>query len=80
MAVGANRNRANRNHKTGRPRGLASGSTPGGPGRCYVQRSLSEYHSVSVHSFHTAGIIGSIIGAWVLLLPLRLLHLEPGRR
>jgi uncharacterized membrane protein YeaQ/YmgE (transglycosylase-associated protein family) len=25
------------------------------------------------------GLIGSIIGAWVLLLILRLAHLEPGR-
>jgi uncharacterized membrane protein YeaQ/YmgE (transglycosylase-associated protein family) len=33
-----------------------------------------------VHSFHAVGIIGSIIGAWVLLLLLRLTHLEPGHR
>jgi uncharacterized membrane protein YeaQ/YmgE (transglycosylase-associated protein family) len=43
-------------------------------------QNLIEYHSVSVHSFHTVGIIGSIIGAWVLLLILRLAHAEPGRR
>ena len=43
-------------------------------------QNLVEYHSVSVHSFHTVGLIGSIIGAWVLLLLLRLAHLEPGRR
>ncbi|HEY1819018.1 MAG TPA: GlsB/YeaQ/YmgE family stress response membrane protein [Trebonia sp.] len=43
-------------------------------------QNLIEYHSVSVHSFHTVGIIGSIIGAWVLLLILRLAHMEPGRR
>jgi uncharacterized membrane protein YeaQ/YmgE (transglycosylase-associated protein family) len=43
-------------------------------------QNLIEYHSVSVHSFHPVGLIGSIIGAWVLLLILRLAHLEPGRR
>jgi uncharacterized membrane protein YeaQ/YmgE (transglycosylase-associated protein family) len=42
--------------------------------------NLVEYHTANVHSFHLVGIIGSIIGAWVLLLLLRLLHLEPGRR
>ena len=43
-------------------------------------QNLVEYHSLSVHSFHAVGLIGSIIGAWVLLLLLRLAHLEPGRR
>jgi uncharacterized membrane protein YeaQ/YmgE (transglycosylase-associated protein family) len=43
-------------------------------------QNLVEYHSLSVHSFHTVGLIGSIIGAWVLLLLLRLAHMEPGRR
>ena len=43
-------------------------------------QNLIQYHTLSIHSFHTAGIIGSIIGAWVLLLILRLTHLEPGRR
>jgi uncharacterized membrane protein YeaQ/YmgE (transglycosylase-associated protein family) len=42
--------------------------------------NLVEYHSASIHSFHPVGIIGSIIGAWVLLLLLRLTGLEPGRR
>jgi uncharacterized membrane protein YeaQ/YmgE (transglycosylase-associated protein family) len=42
-------------------------------------QNLVEYHSLSVHSFHPVGIIGSIIGAWVLLLLLRLTRLEPGR-
>ena len=42
-------------------------------------QNLIEYHSVSVHSFHTVGIIGSIIGAFVLLLLLRLTGMEPGR-
>ena len=43
-------------------------------------QNLIEYHSLSVHSFHPVGLIGSIIGAWVLLLLLRLTGLEPGRR
>jgi uncharacterized membrane protein YeaQ/YmgE (transglycosylase-associated protein family) len=43
-------------------------------------QNLVEYHTLSIHSFHTVGIIGSIIGAWVLLLLLRITHLEPGRR
>ena len=43
-------------------------------------QNLIQYHTASVHSFHPVGIIGSIIGAWVLLLILRLAHLEPGRR
>jgi uncharacterized membrane protein YeaQ/YmgE (transglycosylase-associated protein family) len=38
------------------------------------------YHSLSVHGFHAVGIIGSIVGAWVLLLLLRVTGLEPGRR
>jgi uncharacterized membrane protein YeaQ/YmgE (transglycosylase-associated protein family) len=43
-------------------------------------QNLIQYHSLNIHSFHTVGIIGSIIGAWVLLLILRLTHMEPGRR
>jgi uncharacterized membrane protein YeaQ/YmgE (transglycosylase-associated protein family) len=43
-------------------------------------QNLVEYHKMSVHSFHAVGLIGSIIGAWVLLLLLRLTKLEPGRR
>jgi uncharacterized membrane protein YeaQ/YmgE (transglycosylase-associated protein family) len=43
-------------------------------------QNLIEYHSLSVHGFHPVGLIGSIIGAWVLLLLLRLTGLEPGRR
>ena len=43
-------------------------------------QNLVEYHSLSIHGFHTVGFIGSIIGAWVLLLLLRLLGLRPGRR
>lgn len=43
-------------------------------------QNLVEFHALSVHSFHSVGIIGSVIGAWVLLLVLRLTGLEPGRR
>jgi uncharacterized membrane protein YeaQ/YmgE (transglycosylase-associated protein family) len=43
-------------------------------------QNLVEYHSASIHSFHPVGLIGSVIGAWVLLLLLRLTGLEPGRR
>lgn len=43
-------------------------------------QNLVQYHSFSVHSFHPVGLIGSVIGAWVLLLLLRLTGLEPGRR
>ena len=38
--------------------------------------NLIQYQTVSVHSFHPVGLIGSIIGAWVLLLILRLTHVE----
>ena len=41
---------------------------------------LVEYHHANFHSFHPVGIIGSIIGAWILLLLLRIFHAEPGRR
>jgi uncharacterized membrane protein YeaQ/YmgE (transglycosylase-associated protein family) len=43
-------------------------------------QNLIQYHTLSVHSFHPVGLLGSIIGAWVLLLLLRLTGLEPGRR
>ena len=39
-------------------------------------QNLIQYHTASVHSFHPVGLIGSIIGAWVLLLLLRLTGLE----
>lgn len=42
--------------------------------------NLVAYHTASIHSFHPVGLIGSIIGAWVLLLLLRLTGLESGRR
>ncbi len=41
--------------------------------------TLVEYHTLSVHAFHLTGIIWSIVGAIVVLVILRLLHLEPGR-
>jgi uncharacterized membrane protein YeaQ/YmgE (transglycosylase-associated protein family) len=43
-------------------------------------QNLIEHHKLSIHSFHTVGIIGSIIGAFVLLLLLRVSGMEPGRR
>lgn len=43
-------------------------------------QNLIQDHTLSVHSFHPVGLIGSIIGAWVLLLLLRLTRMEPGRR
>jgi uncharacterized membrane protein YeaQ/YmgE (transglycosylase-associated protein family) len=42
--------------------------------------NLWKYHTLSVHSFHPVGLVGSVIGAFVLLLLLRLAHMEPGRR
>ena len=41
-------------------------------------QNLIQYHKVSIHSFHTVGIIGSIIGAFVLLLLLRVTGMERG--
>jgi uncharacterized membrane protein YeaQ/YmgE (transglycosylase-associated protein family) len=43
-------------------------------------QNLIQYHKASIHSFHTVGIIGSIIGAFVLLLLVRLSGLERGHR
>jgi uncharacterized membrane protein YeaQ/YmgE (transglycosylase-associated protein family) len=42
--------------------------------------NLVEHHTLSVHSFHPVGLIGSVIGAFVLLLLLRLTGMEGGRR
>ena len=42
--------------------------------------TLVQYHTMSVHQFHATGLIGSVIGAIVLLLILRLVGAEPGRR
>jgi uncharacterized membrane protein YeaQ/YmgE (transglycosylase-associated protein family) len=41
--------------------------------------NLVEFHTVSVNSFHATGLIGSIIGAVILLLLLRLSGHERGR-
>lgn len=41
-------------------------------------QNLIEYHKVNIHSFHAVGIIGSIIGAFVLLLLMRLTGTERG--
>ncbi len=43
-------------------------------------QNLIQYHTASIHSFHPVGIIGSIIGAFILLLLLRVSGLERGRR
>ncbi|MGE5287496.1 MAG: GlsB/YeaQ/YmgE family stress response membrane protein [Micromonosporaceae bacterium] len=42
--------------------------------------NLIQYHTLSVKNFHPAGLIGSVIGAIVLLLLLRLTGRERGRR
>jgi len=42
--------------------------------------NLWKYHTMSIHSFHPVGLIGSVIGAFVLLLLFRLTGLERGRR
>ena len=52
-----------------------AGSLGGG-----LVQNLIEYHSVNVHRFHPVGLLGSVIGALVLLFLLRLTRLEPGRR
>ena len=41
--------------------------------------TLVEYHTLSVNAFHLTGIIWSIVGAIVVLVLLRLFHMEPGR-
>jgi uncharacterized membrane protein YeaQ/YmgE (transglycosylase-associated protein family) len=41
--------------------------------------NLVQYRTLSIHNFHATGIIGSIIGAIVLLLLLRLSGHERGR-
>jgi uncharacterized membrane protein YeaQ/YmgE (transglycosylase-associated protein family) len=42
--------------------------------------SFVQYHTLSIHQFHPSGFIASIVGAFLLLLLLRLTHTEPGRR
>ncbi len=41
--------------------------------------NLIQYHTLSVHNFHPTGLIGSIIGAIILLLLLRVSGRERGR-
>jgi uncharacterized membrane protein YeaQ/YmgE (transglycosylase-associated protein family) len=41
---------------------------------------LVEYHTVETHSFRTAGLVGSIVGAFVVLLLMRVTGLERGHR
>jgi uncharacterized membrane protein YeaQ/YmgE (transglycosylase-associated protein family) len=43
-------------------------------------RSAAARGRWGLHSFHAVGLIGSVIGAWVLLLLLRLTGLDGGRR
>ena len=43
-------------------------------------QNLVQFHSLSIHSFHRVGFIGSIIGAWLLLLVLRILKRQPRRQ
>jgi uncharacterized membrane protein YeaQ/YmgE (transglycosylase-associated protein family) len=42
--------------------------------------NLIQYHRLAPHKFHLAGIIGSILGAILVLVVLRLTGLEKGRR
>jgi uncharacterized membrane protein YeaQ/YmgE (transglycosylase-associated protein family) len=38
-----------------------------------------EYHTLEVHRFYASGLIGSIIGAVIVLLLLRVTGMERGR-
>jgi uncharacterized membrane protein YeaQ/YmgE (transglycosylase-associated protein family) len=42
--------------------------------------NLAEYHRLAPNKFHPAGILGSIVGAIVVLLLLRITGRERGRR
>jgi uncharacterized membrane protein YeaQ/YmgE (transglycosylase-associated protein family) len=42
--------------------------------------NLIQFHRLAPHKFHTVGIIGSILGAILVLLVLRLTGMEKGRR
>jgi uncharacterized membrane protein YeaQ/YmgE (transglycosylase-associated protein family) len=42
--------------------------------------NLIQYHRLVTHKFHLVGIIGSILGAIVVLLVLRMTGLERGHR
>jgi len=41
--------------------------------------NMIEFHTFSIHRFHPTGIVGSIVGAFVILLLLRVSGHEPGR-
>jgi uncharacterized membrane protein YeaQ/YmgE (transglycosylase-associated protein family) len=42
--------------------------------------NLIQYHRLAPHKFHLAGILGSILGAILVLVLLRLTGMEKGRR
>lgn len=42
--------------------------------------NLIQYHELAPHKFHTVGVLGSIIGAIIVLILLRITGLERGRR
>ena len=42
--------------------------------------NLIQYHRLAPHKFHLAGILGSILGAILVLLIFRLTGMEKGRR
>jgi uncharacterized membrane protein YeaQ/YmgE (transglycosylase-associated protein family) len=42
--------------------------------------NLIQYHKLAPHKFHLVGIIGSILGAILVLIVLRMSGLERGRR
>jgi uncharacterized membrane protein YeaQ/YmgE (transglycosylase-associated protein family) len=42
--------------------------------------NLFEYHRIAPNKFHTVGIIGSILGAIIVLILMRLTGMERGRR
>jgi uncharacterized membrane protein YeaQ/YmgE (transglycosylase-associated protein family) len=42
--------------------------------------NLIQYHRLAPHKFHLAGILGSILGAILVLVTLRLTGMEKGRR
>ena len=42
--------------------------------------NLIQYHRLAPHKFHPVGIVGSILGAILVLIVLRMTGLERGRR
>ena len=42
--------------------------------------NLIQYHRLAPHKFHPVGIIGSILGAILVLILLRMTRMERGRR